>query len=302
MGNLSRLPRIPAAGKALALAMACAASAGAVDYVVQSDVFKRPVNFLENGNVYAYGRVFSNVPAGELPTWGAGQGPFRVMDAAGTNLVASIVDNHIFLTGSVFQNQNAFPGNVKIRRSDGTEIASFGTNGNLYIDNALTTNANCVAPVFEPQKWNDFDDIQFYDNCYNYGNNQLTFTFAQPGRASGATAASMTVTLVRQAALNDGLTWVGWNFPGNNYTCPGAGTLVFMTVDPAGFQTDYHWYRLDKAAGKWTHKPGGGDATDKDAMGNLITNPLTANRNYGELNYTDNGGFYCTCGSDANVR
>jgi hypothetical protein len=301
MGTSSLPSRPSAAWRAAALALACATAAGAVDFVVQSNVFKRPVNFLENGNVYAHGRVFSNVPATEMPGyWGSLQGPFKVMDAAGTGMVAALVDNHIFLTGSVFQNQNAFPGNVKIRRSNGTEIASFGTNGNLYIDNALTTNANCLAPVFEPQNWNDFDDIQFNDNCYNYGNNQLTYTFAQPGRASGGTAASMTVALVRTAALNDGLTWVGWTFPGNTYTCPGAGTLVFMTV---AIGSDYHWYRLDKAAGKWTHKPGGTEATDRDHSNNLITNPLLADRNYGgSLNYTENGGFYCTCGSDANVR
>jgi len=294
MRNHSRNPR-PGAGTAALLALACATAAGAVDFVVQSNVFKRPVNFYENGNVYAYGRVFSNVPSWELPDY---YGPFRVTDASG-NVVSTIADNHIFLTGSVFQNQNVFPGKVKVRRSTGTEIASFSDNGNLYIDNALTTNANCVAPVYEPLKWNDFDDIQFNDNCYNYGNNQLTYTFAQPGRASGGTASSMTVALVRTAALNDGLTWVGWNFPGNAYTCPGAGTLVFMTV---AIGIDYHWYRLDKAAGKWTHKPGGTDATDRDASNNLITNPLLANRNYGFLNYTENGGFYCTCGSDANVR
>lgn len=294
MGNLSRIPR-RAAGRATVLALACATAAGAIDFVVQSDVFKRPVNFLENGNVYAYGRVFTNVPTWELPNY---YGPLRVTDASG-NVVSVVADNHIFLTGSALQNQNAFPGNVKIRRSTGTEIASFGTDGNLYIDNALTTNANCVAPVYEPQKWNDFNEIQSSDNCYNYGNNQLTYTFAQPGRASGGTAADMTVALVRTASLNDGLTWVGWNFPGNNYTCPGAGTLVFMTV---AIGIDYHWYRLDKAEGKWTHKPGGTEATDRDASNNLITNPLLANRNYGFLNYTENGGFYCTCGSDANVR
>lgn len=297
MGNLPQPLRPYAAGTALLLA--CAGGAVAIDYKVQSSIFQRPVNFLENGNVYAHGRVFTNVPLWDMPTDGTGHGPFRIMDAAGTTLVAAIADNHIFLTGTTMQNQNSFPGNVKFRRSNGTEIASFGTNGNLYIDNALTTNANCVAPVYEPAKWNDNDDIQWNDNCYNYGNNQLTYTFAQPGKASGATAADMTVTLVRQAALNDALTWVGWNFPGNNYTCPGSGTLVFMTVAP---QVDYHWYRLDKAAGKWTHKPGSGDATDLDASNFTISNPLNADRNYGGLNYTENGGFYCTCGSDANVR
>ena len=65
---------------------------------------------------------------------------------------------------------------------------------------------------------------------------------------------------------------------------------------------DYHWYRLDKADGKWTHKPGGNPSTELDASGNGISNPLTANRSYPFANYTENGGFYCTCGSDANIN
>lgn len=298
MESSSRPHRPSGARIAAALALACAATSGAVDFVVQSDVFRRPVNFLENGNVYAHGRVFTKVLWWELPYY---YGSFRIPDANGTQ-TAVIADNHIFLTGSVFQNQNAFPGNVKIRRANGTEIASFGTDGNLYIDNALQTNANCVAPVYEPQKWNSNDDIQYMDNCYNYANNQLTYTYAQPGRASGAAVlAPYTVDEVRTAALNDQLTLVGYQLPDNNYSCPGGGTLLFMTVDPDA-ESDYHWYRLDKAAGKWTHKIGGGEASDRDASNNLIANPLTANRNYGQYNYTDNGGFYCTCGSDAYVR
>jgi len=279
---------------ASAVTLTASLPASAVDYKAQSDVFKRPVTFYESGNVQALGRVFTGLNSWDIPDYG----PLVVRDTSG-NVVAALVDNHIFLHGTYFQNQNSFPGNFKIRRSNGTEIASFNSNGNMYVDNALTTTASCVAPVTELNKWNDLNDILWNDNCYNYGNNQLTYTFAQPGKASGAMAGSMSVTLVRQAALNDGLSWVGWNFPGNNYTCPGSGTLVFMTVAPG---VDYHWYRLDKANGKWTHKPGGTQATDKDASNNLITNPLLANRNYGGLNYTDNGGFYCTCGSDAYVR
>lgn len=292
-------PRKPRKGIATARsaslwAIAAVLPAFSADVKMQSSVFNRPVTFQENGNVRPLGRVFSGLPYWEIPE----EGPFVVRDTSGA-MLSAVVDNHIFLKGVVQQNQNSFPGRVKVRRAAGTEIASFGDNGNLYVDNALDNPASCVAPVTELPKWNDLDNIRFGDNCYNYGNNQLTYTFAQPGKASGATAASMAVNLVRQAALNDGLTWVGWNFPGNGYTCAGSGTLVFMTVAPG---VDYHWYRLDKANGKWTHKPGGTAATDLDAGNNLISNPLTANRNYGSLNYTDNGGFYCTCGSDAYVR
>jgi hypothetical protein len=274
-------------------------AAYAADLKVASPAFNRGTFFRDNGNVKPLGRVFQNVGPGDMPGlfWMTG-GPLEVRNSSGT-MVSAIEDNYIFLTSTALENQTSFPGKTKVSTVAGGVAASFDDAGKMYVRGVIEHVASCVAPVWESSKWNTYQNIQLDDNCYNYGNNQPTYTFAQPGKASGATAASMSVTAVRQAALNDGLTWVGWSFPGNTYTCPGAGTLVFMTVAPG---VDYHWYRLDKANGKWTHKPGGSPATDVDASGLAISNPLSANRNYGSLNYTDNGGFYCTCGSDANVR
>ena len=51
---------------------------------------------------------------------------------------------------------------------------------------------------------------------------------------------------------------------------------------------DYHWYRNDNN-GRWSHKPGFGQVTDKDASNNYIYNPQNANRNYSStsgLNYS----------------
>jgi hypothetical protein len=275
-------------------------AASAADVKVASPVFNRGTFFRGTGNVYPLGRVFQNVPSYDMPgqVRGVPGGPLEVRNSSGS-MVAAIEDGYIFLTSTALENQSTFPGQTKISTLGAGVTAAFTTDGKMYARGVVEHVANCVAPVWEGYKWNGYQNIQLDDNCYNYGNNQPTYTFAQPGKASGATATTMSVPAVRQAALNDGLTWVGWGFPGNTYTCPGAGTLVFMTVAPGN---DYHWYRLDKANGKWTHKPGGSPATDVDAGGVAISNPLTANRNYGFLNYTDNGGFYCTCGSDANVR
>lgn len=274
--------------------------ASAIDLKISSPIFGKGVIFKSTGNVRPEGRIFTNVPPGTV--WNGGgfpeEGTLDILDPSG-NVVGSFANNDLFLKGTTVANQSSFPGRTQFKKADGTVMASVNDNGNLYMQGSVENVSLCAAPVTELSKWNADLSVQNLDNCYNYGNNQATYTFAQPGRASGATATDMTVTLVRSAALNDGLTWVGWNFPGNTYTCPNSGTLVFMTVAP---QTDYHWYRLDKANAKWTHKPGGSPATDVDASGNQISNPLTANRNYGGLNYTDNGGFYCTCGGDANVR
>ena len=54
-------------------------------------------------------------------------------------------------------------------------------------------------------KWNKFDDIRRDNNCYNYGNDYITNTFAQPGKASGKPIQTITGEAVEAAAVNDGL-------------------------------------------------------------------------------------------------
>jgi len=65
---------------------------------------------------------------------------------------------------------------------------------------------------------------------------------------------------------------------------------------------DYHYYRLNDDMiyynGKryetvWTHKPGYKPNTYLDADNKVITDPETANRNYGSLNYKDFCGHVC---------
>ncbi|MBW8886397.1 MAG: hypothetical protein JF616_01460 [Fibrobacteres bacterium] len=279
----------------LALAAAAAAPASAIDLKISSPIFGRGVIFKSNGNVQPEGRIFTNVPLGD--TWPIGGSLY--VNAAGGGESGAFVNNDLFLKGIIKTFQSSFPGRTRFKKADGTVMASIDDAGNLYVKGAIEDVSLCVAPVTEFAKWNTNPFVQSENNCYNYANNQATFTFATPGLASGAPETDDVVSQIRTAALNDGLTWVGWNFPGNGYTCPNAGTLVFMTVAP---HVDYHWYRLDKANGKWTHKISDSPATDLDAGHNIILNPLTANRNYGVHNYTDNGGFYCTCGGDANVR
>lgn len=289
------------------LAFALANPSISADTKVSSALFDRGVIFYESGNVQLMGKIFTNVPASEMPTyvWGSGvkeDGMIEVRSSTGS-LLSTIVDNDIFLTGGLFTGQTSFPGQIRFEKQAGGTIASFSTDGRMYVAGTVSGSSTCYAPVTELTKWNDNSAVRVDDNCYNYANNHATYTFAQPGRATGSTAGSMTVAAVRAVAIRDGLSYVGDAFPGNAYTCSGNRALVFLTVTaPAATNKDYHWYRLDKAQGKWTHKPGGTPATDKDASGNLISNPLTANRNYGSYNYTENGGFYCTCGGNANIR
>lgn len=151
-------------------------------------------------------------------------------------------------------------------------------------------NGCCSVPPYSPAFWNDGGTVQYNNNCYNYGNNKRTDTFAQPGRAAGAMYTNLTCTAVYNAANADGLD----PLPASG-SCPDGKDKVALVVDPG---TDYHWYRLD-SSGMWSHKPGGTQATNLDNSGNPITNPETANRCGTWLCYTDFCGYLCSC-SDKN--
>jgi hypothetical protein len=134
------------------------------------------------------------------------------------------------------------------------------------------------APAYDPSIWNT-PSVQPYNNCYNYANNQITNTFAQPGRATGKPITSLSCGGVQPSAQSDGLK------PSSNFSDPlgtGQGWYVALVIWPG---VDYHWYRQDNV-GCWSHKPGSTAARNTDDSGNPITDPKTANRGP----YTD----FCT--------
>jgi hypothetical protein len=138
---------------------------------------------------------------------------------------------------------------------------------------------------FNPDFWNADPYVRANNNCYNYGRNWKTNTFAQPGRHSGATASSMSCSAVRTAAMNDGLVERCDCLPQSEYP----RRLVAMVVAPG---IDYHWYRK-QTGGFWGHKPGGTAARNYDNSGVLITDPQTCDRGAGTyLNYTDFCGYF----------
>jgi hypothetical protein len=126
------------------------------------------------------------------------------------------------------------------------------------------------APLWEPAWWNDAGQVQWNNNCYNYGTNYRSDTYAQPGLASGAMYATISCTDVKAGAVADALI----DAPAANNKCPKEGHLVALVVGPGW---DFHWYRKGRN-GYWTHKPGGGQATNRDNSGNLIADPRTADR------------------------
>ena len=141
----------------------------------------------------------------------------------------------------------------------------------------------CVAacaPPYEPAMWN-FVPTQPNNNCYNYANDRVTNTFAQPGKYHNAQYTALTCASVQPAAVADGLV-ASANFT----TAISDGYYVALVIWP---NVDFHWYRQDKS-GCWSHKPGSTAARNTDESNHIITNPQTANRG----NYTQFCSFMIT--------
>eukprot|EP00743_Colponemidia_sp_Colp-15_P004126 GILK01004454.1.p1 GENE.GILK01004454.1~~GILK01004454.1.p1 ORF type:complete len:354 (+),score=41.66 GILK01004454.1:39-1064(+) len=111
-----------------------------------------------------------------------------------------------------------------------------------------------------------FTTEQWNNNCYNYGNDVLTNSFAQPGRGTSAKWQVNTCEDVKRAAVSDGLTWVGTSLPQEH---PDHGHYIALLIWP---DTNFHWARKD-IDGTWSHKPGGTPVKNTDNSGAAITDP-----------------------------
>jgi hypothetical protein len=140
---------------------------------------------------------------------------------------------------------------------------------------------------FNPNFWNADPNVRANNNCYNYGRNWRTDTFAQPGRFSGIllSSANMNCLDVSNAAKKDGLVERCNCLPESEYP----RRLVALVIAPG---VDYHWYRK-QTNGFWGHKPGGTAARNVDNSNVLITNPETCDRGAGtSLDYTNFCGYF----------
>lgn len=129
-------------------------------------------------------------------------------------------------------------------------------------------NVGACAPPYEPSMWNVAPTLG-NNNCYNYANDRITNTFAQPGRYHNAMYTQLTCASVQPAAVADGLV------AAPNFTTPiSDGWYVALVIWPG---VDFHWYRQDNG-GCWSHKPGSTAARNYDNSNHTITNPQTADR------------------------
>ncbi len=143
----------------------------------------------------------------------------------------------------------------------------------LMEDLAMKEGAACPpcgggnAPAYNPGPWNAQPTV-WNNNCYNYANNQITNTFAQPGRASGVPMTAMSCGGVLPSATADGLRAVP------NFQASTAGWYVALVIWPG---RDFHWYRQD-SHGCWSHKPGPTAARNTDNSGLQIADPQFCDR------------------------
>ncbi len=155
------------------------------------------------------------------------------------------------------------------------------------------------------------------NNCYAYGCNIASNSFAQPGRASGAPSLSgnFTADHVCDNAVSDGLIKVGTTLADirdHAASVALAGHYVALMFSPpepqigsdpqANWPGDYHWARCDSLSPmSWSQKDGGDQVTNFDFAGNPITDPSTANWrvNQGPIKPGDDNeyvvsyGFHC---------
>eukprot|EP00054_Salpingoeca_dolichothecata_P022667 m.149078 g.149078 ORF g.149078 m.149078 type:complete len:282 (-) comp24417_c1_seq2:1709-2554(-) len=156
---------------------------------------------------------------------------------------------------------------------------------------------NIVGPDTPPEYDPSTDDngcfitMQGSNNCYDYGSDIVTNTFAQPGRGSGHKWTENTCESVGAGAVRDGLVAAGKVLPSAE---PAVGHYVALLIWP---NTNFHWIRMDKSLW-WSHKPGGTPVRNVDDDGNKIHDPSKANFSP----WTEFCGYYSVVPSNVTIN
>ena len=180
-----------------------------------------------------------------------------------------------------------------------------------YRENYILSPLSGGESKYEPEIWNDNDDIQYSHNCYSYFLNDINhnlkclcksgdckFINPQPGHYSRDIKVNLkntTCDLLEERLYEDNQSIFKVNF---DEKCPSDYYKGALAVHP---NYQYHFYRQD-SNGYWSHKDGGLPATNKDASGNLIYDPKEADKNYpnkkNPINYSDFCNYYCVPNND----
>ena len=155
-------------------------------------------------------------------------------------------------------------------------IDNYIKNIDIFRDDIILRPVCPCAPAPDLAAWNTDPDVTWDNNCYNYGTNYRSDSFAQPGEATGqiyttfsACDVAAPAISVKKGAVSDGLV----DKPNQDNKCISPGHLTALVLHSG----DYHWYRKG-SNGRWSHKPGHTPATLLDNSGNIITDPRTCDR------------------------
>jgi len=171
------------------------------------------------------------------------------------------------------------------------------------LNRAMMVKDNCTVPIRGSDSetvYSPTTDVcghwvshETQNNCYDYGNDIATDTFAQPGRGSGQKWSQNTCTDMRAAATRDGLVWNGTALPPKQ---PPVGHIAALLIWPG---TNFHWIRFDSTpAGYWSHKPGGTEVRNVDNNNKPITDPSKSDFSP----WTQFCGYMATVPSKANIN
>ena len=162
------------------------------------------------------------------------------------------------------------------------------------VENTQFSPLSGSEPKYEPKKWNG-THAQYNHNCYAYVLNQIVSgrkSKPQPGYFGGIEYKNVMdyrcITFYNRLKKDMPSMYLV-NFKDR---CKKGFYKGFIAIDSKNGDEDYHFWRQDKS-GYWSHKPGRREATDVDASGKKIINPLKANRNYQYFNYKDPCFFFC---------
>ena len=177
-------------------------------------------------------------------------------------------------------------------------------NGNIFKYNtSFNVSGTFESSVtYNPNQWVSYKERA---NCYAYALN-IYANYApaeklQPGELSGTiygnkSGANLSEKLINALyadldkisrdlgyATDKYLKAWNWVSAGPVYGL-GYDIALFISPESSNTEFDYHWYRKD-SNGMWSHKRGYNYITNVDASGNLISDPLNADRDYGTCDY-----------------
>ena len=159
--------------------------------------------------------------------------------------------------------------------------------------NSLKNFEVMAIPPYDPGKWNNNSTVRLNNNCYNYANDTITNTFAQPGRGTGKEGPYPPVCSgTSSAAIRDGLAAIA-----SPDISPASGHICALVVSTTPGFFDYHWYRRD-SNGMWSHKPGQTAARNTDNAGRTISDPRSCDRGP----YNNFCGFFNTVPGTIQIR